>query len=394
MTTFTNLSSQPNIGPVGWDGSGTAAAMNGESWAIQTNFSSSTKLVYGGSWLSNLATVDDDGGLEITISGSNFVISCNAGNDTSDPNELSVGTGSFGNTVTVSIGNTVNIKDSNGAIGYFTVPSFTTASGPTVTSHYWVNLTENAKVLTSDTVQSSDFTFLKGINSYTPNVMNLVALSDGSGYVYDYQQLTTDLYTATIDSQPVSNFFLDTSWTSSPQSYTGRTSNSNRILNVLGTIPSTTNFNLSTSIWNFTARTFENNGRNMFFRLYKTGSNSSPTTDLHVYFYVYGTNNNIKAKFAGFTYEGDVLTGADKSGTEFTVGAQATMSHTFTVDGTNQIIDVPDWVYNDEPEGDGYGAVSTTSNGGGKPDRYPIIMTNLFNRNRSLYSIGMTHKDT
>jgi len=36
---------------------------------------------------------------------------------------------------------------------------------------------------------------------------------------------------------------------------------------------------------------------------------------------------------------------------------------------------------------------TTTSNGGGKPDRYPLIMTNLFNRNRSLYSIGMTHKD-
>lgn len=41
-----------------------------------------------------------------------------------------------------------------------------------------------------------------------------------------------------------------------------------------------------------------------------------------------------------------------------------------------------------------YVAPSTTSNGGGKPDRYPLIMTNLFNRNRSIYSIGMTHKDT
>ncbi|WP_445780376.1 hypothetical protein, partial [Shewanella sp.] len=37
---------------------------------------------------------------------------------------------------------------------------------------------------------------------------------------------------------------------------------------------------------------------------------------------------------------------------------------------------------------------TTKSNGGGKPDRYPLIMTNLFNRNRSIYSIGMTHKDT
>ena len=41
-----------------------------------------------------------------------------------------------------------------------------------------------------------------------------------------------------------------------------------------------------------------------------------------------------------------------------------------------------------------YVAPSTTSNGGGRPDRYPLIMTNLFNRNRSIYSIGMTHKDT
>lgn len=37
--------------------------------------------------------------------------------------------------------------------------------------------------------------------------------------------------------------------------------------------------------------------------------------------------------------------------------------------------------------------VDPTKNGGGKPDRYPLIMTNLFNRNKSLYSIGMTHKD-
>ena len=32
--------------------------------------------------------------------------------------------------------------------------------------------------------------------------------------------------------------------------------------------------------------------------------------------------------------------------------------------------------------------------GNGYPDRWPLIMTNLFNRQRSIYSIGMTHKDT
>jgi len=36
---------------------------------------------------------------------------------------------------------------------------------------------------------------------------------------------------------------------------------------------------------------------------------------------------------------------------------------------------------------------TTTSNGGGKRRRYPIISTNLFDRQRSIFSIGLTHKD-
>lgn len=35
----------------------------------------------------------------------------------------------------------------------------------------------------------------------------------------------------------------------------------------------------------------------------------------------------------------------------------------------------------------------TASNGGGKRRRYPIISTNLFDRQKSIYSIGLTHKD-
>ena len=38
-----------------------------------------------------------------------------------------------------------------------------------------------------------------------------------------------------------------------------------------------------------------------------------------------------------------------------------------------------------------YGA--TTSDGGGKRRRYPIISTNLFDRQKSIFSIGLTHKD-
>jgi hypothetical protein len=36
---------------------------------------------------------------------------------------------------------------------------------------------------------------------------------------------------------------------------------------------------------------------------------------------------------------------------------------------------------------------ATTSDGGGKPRRYPIVSTNLFDRQRSIFSIGNTHKD-
>lgn len=38
-------------------------------------------------------------------------------------------------------------------------------------------------------------------------------------------------------------------------------------------------------------------------------------------------------------------------------------------------------------------SATTTSDGGGKRRRYPIISTNLFDRQRSIFSIGLTHKD-
>ena len=81
---------------------------------------------------------------------------------------------------------------------------------------------------------------------------------------------------------------------------------------------------------------------------------------------------------------------------DFTIGAQAQMSwtvtdtmDTFLYSGENYKLSLNDWVYSDEPEGDGY----TLSTSGGGPRRYPLIMTNLFDRQRSDYAIGKTHKD-
>jgi hypothetical protein len=40
------------------------------------------------------------------------------------------------------------------------------------------------------------------------------------------------------------------------------------------------------------------------------------------------------------------------------------------------------------------GTTATSSRGSNYDDRFPLITTNLFNRQRSVYAIGMTHKDT
>jgi hypothetical protein len=295
--------------------------------------------------------------------------------------------------ITYGNGDSVNITNKNGwylhsftgtntYLGYSIITIVPT--GPTVTSHEWVYLTNNAKVITNDTIQGSDFTFLKDSASYTPSNFNLTAISNG--YVYDYTQPSTAMYTATIDSKSVINFYVDQSWTSSASSYNGRTSNSTRILNVLGKIPSGTIMTWTGSS-NLTKDTSASSDKEI--RWYSsTGGASGTDRNSNYGMYVTGQGLNIVAIFYHYS-QGFGLNITYSS--PFTVGAQATMSYT----AAGNTVYVQDWVYSDEPEGDGYVApVSTTSNGGGKPDRYPLIMTNLFNRNRSLYSIGMTHKDT
>ena len=78
----------------------------------------------------------------------------------------------------------------------------------------------------------------------------------------------------------------------------------------------------------------------------------------------------------------------------FTIGNQETMTITYNPYGYDWGFSVIDWVYSAESESDNSVApVSTTSNGGGKQRRYPIISTNLFDRQKSIFSIGLTHKD-
>ena len=291
----------------------------------------------------------------------------------------------------VNVGDTIKLYTSIGGAynGSFVVSSEfnITQSGPTVTS-----ITADKIFVPSDTVTNTDFTLLKNGSAYANTNISLTGPgpqppSDARGYTYSLTYNGTALYSRTIDSKSFHDLEYDDSWTSSPTS--SRSTNSSRILAVLGTLPTTANFTVPTVVGQtIGTRTFHDLNRSM--RVILTYPAGSTQTQFICYFHVSEINNEIKGKFQSHTLGVFVF---DES-PFFTIGAQQTMSHTFTINNSNITISVNDWVYSDEPEGDGYVApVTTTSDGGGKQRRYPIISTNLFDRQRSIYSIGNTHKD-
>tara|TARA_B100000482_G_C12589309_1_gene290973 strand:- start:32 stop:1210 length:1179 start_codon:yes stop_codon:yes gene_type:complete len=290
-------------------------------------------------------------------------------------------------TATCSDATTISTWTTGGASyaeGSFLSPFFT--SGPTVTS-----ITATKVIVPSDTISNTDFTLLKNGSAYAnSNISVSLGTFDPADtprfYDYTLQINGSAWYNTTIDSKTYDNFYYDDTWTSSASSYIGRSNNVNIILNVLGTIPNNT---IMTWTGSTTLTKDGPASSDKEIRWYSSNGGASGTDRNSNYgLYVTGQGLNIVAIFYHYSQGfGSNITYSSP----FTVGAQATMSYT----AAGNTVYVQDWVYSAEPEGDGYeDPVSTTSNGGGKPDRYPIIMTNLFNRNRSLYSIGMTHKDT
>ena len=299
--------------------------------------------------------------------------------------------GSSAPTHVVVVGANIELRNSANGTSFFTFAKPTVASwissGPTVTSH-----TDSAIVTTSTDTSAigSAFTFFKNGSSYSPSNLSLeasntIGTNNDTGYIYDFNKTDTAMYTATIDSKSVDYFSYNDSWTSDVSgAAAGRNTTSTRILHVLGKIPTDTimSWDGSTSLVKDTVssdryiRWYSSNGgatgtdRNQNFGLYVTG-NSNDVVAIFFY-YPEGFGSNI-------TYS-----------SPFSVGNQATMSYT----AGNRTVTVQDWVYSDEVEGSNYTApVSTASDGGGKRRRYPIISTNLFDRQRSIFSIGMTHKD-
>lgn len=334
-----------------------------------------------------------DKGIEFTDNNGVLTLNVNPTTNGSKPPSY------FNNNISSGVvvaGDSIALKHSNTTRATFTVPNFYTgSSGPTVTS-----ITATTIFVPSDTVANTDFTLLKNGSTYANTNISLTGPgaqppSDARGYTYALTYSGTAYYRATVNSKSYEEFYYDDSWTSSPSS--GRSTSSNRILNVLGTIP------INTSIYNGTnslTTVSSNTARTLTYTYTADLSsiNLSANTTIDIIFFVEQRLVNNVQEIIGAFYEihtANSIINAWTSSPVYIIGNQETMTYTQNLMGVATTFSVTDWVYSDAPEGDGYVApVSTTSNGGGKPDRYPLIMTNLFNRNRSLYSIGMTHKDT
>lgn len=296
----------------------------------------------------------------------------------------------------------VTLQNTVGDTAYYATFAVTSnmffPSGPNVTSH------TPSIVITNDTITSSDLSFLQDGSAYSPSSVTLVAsntigTNNDTGYIYDFNKNDTGLYTTTIDSKAVTALYFDASWTFGSSASSGRSTNSNRILNVLATIPSNItigtgsdlngNPNPLTTVFSYNSRVIQHT---------MSATLNGVTGNIYINFVINNKVINGVSEIVATFYETRTI-GTDYSfqnnSVDYIIGAQQTMTYSQSLLGDTIVYKVSDWVYSAEPEGDDYTApVSTTSNGGGKPDRYPLIMTNLFNRNRSIYSIGMTHKDT
>lgn len=318
------------------------------------------------------------------------------------PLKLSLGQyGTYTNRINPTVGQTIYASSNTDSTGFIFSMSMTPdASGPTVTS-----ITDDTIFVPSDTVSNTDFTLLKNGSAYANTNISLTGPgaqppSDARGYTYTLTYDGDGYYDVTIDSKTFFGYYYDDSWTSSPTSGRNPLSSSSRILNIIATIPSLAIFQTVDNVKTAHLGTLSNNGRVLTYvkSIYVSGAQ---THNLTVKFWVTQKTINGSQEIVG-TFGSKIeqyppaIDGRSFATFDYIIGAQQKMSHTVIWAEKTYVFEIMDWVYSAEPEGDGYVApVSTqTSHGGGRPDRYPIIMTNLFNRNRSIYSIGMTHKDT
>ena len=306
-----------------------------------------------------------------------------------------------GSTISRS-GETITLRNnSNNSIkATFTRPALSTySSGPTVTS-----ITNDTIFVPSDTVSNTDFTLLKNGSAYANSNISLTGPgaqppSDARGYTYTLTYDGSAYYDVTVDSKTFFGHYYDDSWISSPTSTRNPLTSSSRILNVIAQIP---NAFLLLKIDGSTGTAYtgqlSQNGRLLTY-VHDIYASGSITHKLTLNFWVAQKTVNGSPEIVGtfsskYEQYPPAIDGRSFDSFDYIIGAQQKLTHTTTKGGVTYEFSLRDWIYEDEPEGDGYVApVSTTSDGGSKPRRYPIISTNLFDRQKTIFSIGLTHKD-
>lgn len=256
------------------------------------------------------------------------------------------------------------------------------SSGPTVTSITRNESTNLITVLHTGTLTSSDVNHT--ISNVSSSITNLQTITNGSTFTASSANGT---HVIQINDEIISYFIYNTTGS-------GTTMSSDN--NLVVTFPTTDNAWLS----NFSALNSET------LTPYVSYSNTKTAIRLAIMDYTIWITFNLSynATQEGYSvltqiYDWRTANSSNNYAHVYTstlqwVYPEATFESTGSADTlitlpTNEIVTSYNWNFAS------VGApVTTTSNGGGKPDRYPLIMTNLFNRNRSLYSIGMTHKDT
>ena len=332
------------------------------------------------------ASVGSSGLTDVFFELNNNVITVDVNNSPTGgaPSGVSkTGTGSGTDSITVTAGDTIYLHNgtwSSPLMSFVWQSSWTSTSGPTVSSITVANQNSATRTFTvthTGTLAASDITYtldngygapidVQTLASPNTGVTNIQATSTGSTFD-SYLLNRNGLHSVTIDSTVIT-FVVD-----------------GTVQNVTATypIPTTTvitpNDSSANSVTVYDRAAdgkflgYENSiGHHFNIRL-------KPNNKARLEVYLRNVSN---------THFNDVAYSP-----LFTIGNQATMTFNYNPYGYDWGFSVIDWVYSAESEeDDSVAPVSTTSNGGRKR-RYPIISTNLFDRQKSIFSIGLTHKD-
>ena len=390
-----------------WPTANIVSSHSGSGWQWPTNWYYGLQTSTSASGRYNLYTgsgnsVGSNHDMEFTINGSTITLNINPSTEGSaNPNSFKIGTSSTAYTShAVNSGDTITLCDAtNGTIKAmsFVVPSnFPINSGPTVTSITVANEIASTRQFTvthTGTLTASDI-------CYTIDGVDITSLTSPNTPITNLQTTSTG---STFDSYTVSKFgthsinigekylnFLVANSTTNQDIFS---SNYNITVNFPALSSGTYTDNLGTLVSGAAVDSVLYGSQRIKIKIEK---------DLILmYVWIYENYNSYQVGIQSFKvliqqWDYGNLTGntpAYISNAYYvkpdTLYESTGSPNTLLTFPTGMLVDTYNWNFatdNNVP-------VSTTTSNGGRKRRYPIISTNLFDRQKSIFSIGLTHKD-